>query len=95
MSDLIPNDYKIIRWCNRMISLGWCGAVTEVLADKMGEMGNESPSDEAVKQSEVWEKDEDDMKKYIISRHEWCTRPTIGCITGCNRWKESWAKEDN
>jgi len=80
--EMHPNTKFIIDWEHRMMNkTPFCGAVfPEVLAEYLGETGNEDPSDKAVKVAKRWEKNLTPFIEYIGKSGKWCKRPTMGCL---------------
>ena len=76
---------SIIAWMDRMIEkYGFCGIVSEVLAEYMGESGNDDPSGAAVLKALEWEKDPSEMLEYMQNREDrWCMSPSVGCLKFC------------
>ena len=76
--DRTPETRVIMAWSDRMVERGWCGAVCEMLAEFMGEAGNDSPSPAAIRKSYEWERDDYEMRQFIVERQKWCAGPSVG-----------------
>lgn len=76
------NTRQILNWLDRMQSkYGYCGTISEALAQYCEEEGNVDPSDRAVSIALLWEENPKEIPLDLLT----CNFPTWGCLYGGGR----------